>query len=67
MLALEHAEESQFDNAYLFAQMKPHDQAILLLGSYAADGPPGGLETYAKAHYPAVGNYMVRTQSLISQ
>jgi putative membrane protein len=67
LLALEQAEESQFDSAYLSAQMKAHDQAIQLLGSYAADGPPGGLKTYATAHYPAVRNHMVRAQSLTSQ
>ncbi|MFN3634412.1 MAG: DUF4142 domain-containing protein [Rhizobium rhizophilum] len=66
LLALEQAEVSQFDSAYLSAQMKAHDQAIQLLGSYSADGPPGGLKTYATAHYPALRTHMVRAQSLTS-
>lgn len=62
--ALEQAEESQFDSAYLSAQSKAHDQAISLLGSYADKGAAGGLKTYATAHYPTVRTHKVRVESL---
>lgn len=64
LAALEQAQESDFDNAYLSAQMKAHDQGIRLLGSYSDSGPPGGLKTYATAHYPILRTHMVRAQSL---
>ncbi|MBX9469818.1 MAG: DUF4142 domain-containing protein [Rhizobium sp.] len=66
LLALEQAEESQFDSAYLSVQVKAHDQAIQLLSSYSESGPVGGLKTYATAHYPKVRTHMVRAQSLTS-
>jgi len=62
--ALGQAEESQFDSAYLSAQLKAHDQAIALLGSYADKGAAGGLKTYATAHYPTVRTHKVRAESL---
>jgi putative membrane protein len=62
--ALEQAEESQFDSAYLSAQLKAHDQAIALLGSYADKGEGGALKTLATAHYPTVRTHKVRAESL---
>lgn len=63
LTALEQAEESQFNSAYMSAQMKAHDQAIRLLGAYADQGPAGSLKTYAVAHYPLVRMHKVRAQS----
>lgn len=67
LMALEQADESQFDSTYLSAQMKAHDQAIQLLGAYADSGSAGGLKTYAAAHYPTVRTHMVQAQGLTSQ
>lgn len=64
LMALEQAEESQFNSAYMSAQMKAHDEAIRLLGAYADHGPAGSLKTYAVAHYPLVRTHKVRAQSL---
>jgi putative membrane protein len=64
LTALEQAEESQFDSAYMSAQMKAHDEAIRLLGAYADNGPAGSLKTYAVANYPLVRTHKVRAQSL---
>lgn len=64
LMALEQAEESQFNSAYMSAQMKAHDEAIRLLGAYADHGPAGSLKTYAVAHYPLVRTHKVRVQSL---
>jgi len=61
--ALEQAEESQFDAAYMSSQMKASDQAIRLLGAYADHGPAGSLKTYAIANYPLVRMHKVRAQS----
>ncbi len=63
LTALEQAEESQFDAAYMSSQMKAHDQAIRLLGAYADHGPAGSLKTYATANYPLVRMHKVRAQS----
>ncbi|MCC8931952.1 DUF4142 domain-containing protein [Rhizobium sp. 'Codium 1'] len=64
LMALEQAEESQFNSAYMSAQMKAHDEAIRLLGAYADHGPAGSLKTYAVAHYPLIRTHKVRAQSL---
>jgi putative membrane protein len=63
LAALDQAEESQFDSAYMSAQMKAHDQAIRLLGAYADKGPAGSLKTYAIANYPLVRTHKVRAHS----
>ncbi|MBU0736517.1 MAG: DUF4142 domain-containing protein [Alphaproteobacteria bacterium] len=63
LTALEQAEESQFDPAYMSSQMKAHDQAIRLLGAYADHGSAGSLKTYAIANYPLVRMHKVRAQS----
>jgi putative membrane protein len=62
--ALEQAEDSQFDSAFLSAQMKAHDRAISILGSYADAGEAGSLKTWATAYYPTVRMHKVRSQSL---
>lgn len=64
LTALEQAEESQFNSAYMSAQMKAHDQAIRLLGAYADHGAAGSLKTYAVANYPLIRTHKVRAQSL---
>ena len=66
LTALEQAEESQFDSAYMSAQMKAHDEAIRLLGAYADNGAAGSLKTYAVANYPLVRTHKVRAQSQTS-
>lgn len=63
LTALEQAEDSQFDSAYLSAQMKAHDEAIRLLGAYADKGPAGSLKTYAIANYPLVRTHKVRAHA----
>jgi putative membrane protein len=63
LTALEQAEQSQFDPAYMSSQMKASDQAIRLLGAYADHGPAGSLKTYAIANYPLVRMHKVRAQS----
>ncbi len=67
LTALEQAEESQFNSAYMSAEMKAHDQAIRLLGAYADHGPAGSLKTYAVANYPLVRTHKVRAQSLTNR
>ncbi len=63
LTALEQAEQSQFDPAYMSSQMKASDQAISLLGAYADHGPAGSLKTYAIANFPLVRMHKVRAQS----
>lgn len=63
LTALEQAEESQFDAAYMSSRMKAHDQAIRLLGAYADHGSAGSLKTYAIANYPLVRMHKVRAQT----
>ncbi|WP_185811091.1 DUF4142 domain-containing protein [Rhizobium sp. AQ_MP] len=63
LAALEQADESQFDSAYMSAQVKAHDQAIRLLGAYGDHGAAGSLKAYAVANYPLVRTHKVRAHS----
>jgi putative membrane protein len=63
LAALEQADKSQFDSAYMSAQMKAHDQAIRLLGAHADYGAAGSLKTYAVANYPLMRTHKVRAHS----
>jgi putative membrane protein len=64
--ALKTASESDFDQAYLSAQVIVYEQAMRLFQTYGNDGQPGALRNFAENQRGTLHTYSVRIEGLTS-
>lgn len=59
-------DDAAFEQAYVQAQVKAHEEAVALFSQYSASGPEGALKDFATKTLPKLEEHLTHVQELAS-